>query len=217
MAFEPNKVYESARHVYSDAKDYVSERKRVLTDLYNGAVRELGYNDDDLKNNEDKMHQVVQLMFSDKYAGNKEKNALLKDSPFYAGWAKANSTDRQKMHSDVIGMNNTKLLELVNVPDGHTLNSQVFGNAINHVNESYIDNCLKSHLSLQIGSGIKERKANYAALVPYALDASGSNIKVAPDMIDTPQLEHMAIQAIRGKYSREDLEDRVGVEFKKVA
>jgi hypothetical protein len=212
MNFNPKELYAGAVKAYGQAEKEGSERSDVLRRMYDAAVKKLGYTQKQLANNDDKQKEVLKLMFSDEIAGNKEVNTLLGKSPFYTGLKKDTPEHlKAMMHEGALGLNYTTMLQTMN-NYGLSLDMPSVTQLLNRAQKTHTSKSLDAYVTSKIGSSLKDQKAAYSALAMQ----DGYIGKVDPTVMDLNDVKELAMQSIAGETSRSNLEERVGVEIKKL-
>lgn len=207
----------NARAVYADAvserKKWLKEegeRKQALKSIYTAASAELGYTDEELANNKDKMLELVRLMFSDKYAGNKALNSLLAKDPAYSGFAAGSEVARQLAHKHALGLNYNILFNMIQGGDIHSLDDLTFTDLASKLAQRGVSEKSSVFLDGKVGTGMQEKKDNYAKLAEQDPHIG----KLNSSILDFADVQRYAANSIAGNLSRASLEERVGVSLR---
>jgi hypothetical protein len=207
--FDASGAYTQGIAVYNKASEEARMRTRVLRNLYDEAVSQLGYTEKQLRNNTDAHKQMSRLMFSDELAGNPNLNPLLSSSPFYKGYSSASNVEKQFMHQQGLGANYQSFVDTVTR----------FGTGLD-------DGSLNAILQQAVAEPYKRESVDtYAAIATEAPDLQTQKKQYAvlagqdplidsvnPNALDAEELKRLVRESLFGDTRRSSLEDRVGVQ-----
>ncbi|MFT4303787.1 MAG: hypothetical protein ACMXYG_04420 [Candidatus Woesearchaeota archaeon] len=203
---QPKDIFMNALDVKRKAETEAQTRKTSLRSMYEGALQELGYTEQQLRNNTDAMKQVAKLMFSEKYAGNEQYNKMLSTNPFYKGFSTTSQEKKQEIHGLALGIDYNVLLSQIDSGQIERFDDEVMTSIIGNINRSKIRNEVNSYINSQTTGDLFERKKTLSEIA-----SQDPLIQGVSDRLDIPQLQNLVYGGVAGDYRRTDLEGRVGV------